>query len=381
MKKFLISLIALLVFAFPFKAYAEDSIPTVTKFSVAKDKVVTHNPYFAYGEEVEIAGTVTGDTYVAGGKVDISGKINGDLLVTGGTITISGEVKEDLRVLGGEVTLTGRVGKNVSVAGGRIIIDEDAVIVGSFVSAGGEITINGPVNDNVDIAGGNVILNSKVTKDFDVVAGQISLGEKANVLGKFEYWSDVKPTIAQTAVIKGQVIEHAAPVHIDKEKTDWNKAKANMGGINAGARVLGTLSLLLIGFLMIKLSKKFMSGAAEVVNSSFWKSMGIGFAVLFLTPIAFVVLLMTIIGVPLAFITILGYIILSYLAKIFVIYALGVKVLPNKSAYLSFSLALLVYAIVVAIPVFGGIINFVVLMLGLGAFVIAKKETLQVLNK
>lgn len=380
MKKTLFVLLLVLSFVFPIKALAQDQLPEMKSFSVDKKTIIIHNPYFAYGEQVDLAGTITGDTYVAGGQVDISGKVNGDLLVTGGNITISGEVKEDLRIIGGQVNIKGRIGKNVSVAGGQIVIDEDAVINGSFVAAGGSIEINGPINDNVDIAAGNVILNNKVAKDFDVVAGEIKLGENANILGKFEYWSDVKPTIAQTAVVKGQVIEHPMPVKIETDR-DWEKTREEFGKMSLGARILGTLSLLVIGMLIIKMSKKFMDGSSEAISKHFWKSMGIGFATVFLTPFAFIILLATVIGIPLAFIILPVYLIMLYLAKIFTIYALGKKILPNKSPYLTYLLGLVIYAIAIVPPVIGGIVNFFVLLVGTGAYLIAKKEALQSFNK
>jgi len=70
-----------------------------------------------------------------------------------------------------------------------------------------------------------------------------------------------------------------------------------------------------------------------------------------------------------------------YLAKVFAIYALGVKVLPGKSPYLSYSLALVAYAIVTLIPVIGCLIGFIALLVGIGAFAISKKASLTEYNK
>jgi len=381
MKKLLsvLFIATLIVLIFPLKALAQD---VVTKnFTLEKGKIVTHNPYFAYGENVNISGTVNGDTYVAGGKILIDGNINGDLLVAGGDVEVLGNVKEDIRVVGGQVTIKGRVGKNVSAAGGNIRIDQSAVVTGSFVAAGGQIEILGQVNDNVDLAGGNIVLNNKAMKDFDVAGGQITLGEKANILGKFEYWSDNKPTLASTTIIKGQTIEHTMPVKINTEKQDWNKMKETAAAMGLAGKIIGTLSLLLVGMILIKLSNKFMTKTADVMKTDFWKSMGIGFIIVFATPIAFFVLLLTIIGAPIALMTMAIYSIMIYLAKVFAIYALGVKVLPGKSPYLSYSLALVAYAIVTLIPVIGYLIGFIALLVGIGAFAISKKASLTEYNK
>jgi hypothetical protein len=381
MKKLLsvLFIATLVVLVFPFKALAQDTVAKT--FALEKGKVITHNPYFAYGENVIISGTVNGDTYVAGGKVLIDGNVNGDLLVAGGDVEISGNVKEDIRIIGGQVTLKGRVGKNVSAIGGNIKVDQTAVVVGSFVAAGGQIEISGQVNDNVNLAGGNVTLNNKIAKDFEVAGGQIALGEKANVLGKFEYWSDQKPTLASTVIIKGQTIEHAMPVKVDTGKQDWNKMKDIAAKASIGGHLIGALSLLLVGMLLIKLSNKFMTKTAEIAKSDFWKSMGVGFLVVFVTPIAFFVLLLTVIGAPIALITIVIYFVLLYVAKIFAIFALGIKVLPGKSPYLSYSLAVLIYAVLTMIPVIGGLTSFVALLVGMGAVIASKKASIAEYNK
>lgn len=381
MKKLLsvLLLITLVVLVFPFKAFAQDN--AAKNFTLSKGKIVTHNPYFAYGENVTVSGTVNGDTYVAGGKVLIDGNVNGDLLVAGGDVEISGNVKEDIRVIGGQVTIKGRVGKNLSALGGNIKIAETATVVGSFVAAGGQIEILGQVNDNVDLAGGNITLNNKIAKDFDVAAGQITLGEKANILGKFEYWSNEKPIMAQSTIIKGQTIEHAMPVNINAEKGNLDKVKAAAAKAGMVGHIIGSLSLLLVGFLLIKLSRKFVVKTAEIVKNSFWKSMGIGFLIVFLTPIAFVVLLATIIGAPIGLITIVLYFVMLYIAKIFAIFALGTKILPSKSPYLGYLIAIVLYAIITMVPIIGGLTSFVALLVGIGAFVTSKKESLTEYNK
>lgn len=374
-----ILLTTLVVLVFPFKVAAQDTIQK--SVSLEKGKIVTHNPYFAYGENVNVSGTVNGDTYVAGGKVLIDGNINGDLLVAGGNVEISGNVREDVRVIGGQVTVKGRVGKNLSVLGGEITIDEKAVVVGSLVGAGGRFNIQGQINDNVDLAGGEVILNSKTLKDFDVVAGQITLNEKANILGKFEYWSDTKPTLSQTSVVKGQTIEHLMPVNNNTRKESLSKMKEMAGMVGLGGKIIGMLSLLLTGMLLIKLSKKFMVKTSDIVKSDFWKSMGIGFAIIFLTPILFIILLITIIGAPIALITLVLYFVMLYLAQIFALFAFGTKILPNKSPYLSYALAVLIFVILTIVPVIGGITSFVATLVGMGAFAISKKTSLAEYNK
>ena len=57
------------------------------------------------------------------------------------------------------------------------------------------------------------------------------------------------------------------------------------------------------------------------------------------------------------------------------------KILPNKSPYLSYSLALLIYVVLTIVPVIGGIASFITLLVGMGAFAISKKASLAEYNK
>lgn len=371
--------LTLIVLVIPTNTFAQDNISNT--FTLEKQKVVDQNPYFAYGESVVLSGTVNGDTYVAGGKVSIDGDINGDLLIAGGEVEILGDVKEDIRVIGGQVTIKGNVGKNVSVVGGDIRIDENSVISKSLTVAGGNIEVMGQIKENLNIAGGMVSLNNKIGGNFNAAAGQIVLGDETNIPGKFEYWSDEKPSVSQDAVIKGQTVSHAMPVKVDAEKEKVEAVKNAVVKATIVAKVFKVLSLLVIGFLLIKLSTKFMVKASEIIETDFWKSMGFGFLIVFLTPMVFVILLLTVIGGPIALITLTLYFVMLYMAKVFAIFALGIKIFPKKSIYLSYFIAVLIYSLIRLIPVIGGIAGLVTLLVGMGAFAISKKNSLQEYNK
>lgn len=376
---FTLFVLTLIVLAIPTKVLAQESISKT--FTLEKGKVVSQNPYFAYGENVVLSGNINGDTYVAGGKISIDGDINGDLLIAGGEVEILGNVKEDIRVVGGQVTIKGNIGKNVSAVGGDVRINENSVISKSLTAAGGNIEVMGQVKENINIAGGMVSLNNKMGGNFNVAAGQIVLGDKANIPGKFEYWSDEKPTISEETVIKGQTVSHAMPVKVDVEKEKIETVKNAAVKATIVAKVLKVLSLLVIGFLLIKLSTKFMVKTSEIIKTDFWRSMGFGFLIVFLTPMVFVILLLTVIGGPIALITLTLYFVMLYMAKVFAIFALGIKILPKKSIYLSYFIAVLIYSLIRLIPVIGGIAGLVTLLVGMGAFAISKKNSLQEYNK
>lgn len=145
---------------------------------------VINKDYFAYGERVEISGTVNGDVYAAGGQVLVDGVVNGDLLAAGGTVIISGKISQDARIAGGQVTINGEIARNLTVAGGNINLTNTAVVHGGVVAAGGTVVLAVPVGRDARVAAGNLTVSDTINGDLHAAAGKIRLTSKAAVGGQ-----------------------------------------------------------------------------------------------------------------------------------------------------------------------------------------------------
>jgi len=101
---------------------------------------------------------------------------------------------------------------------------------------------------------------------------------------------------------------------------------------------------------------------------------GIGFLALIAMPIGAVILAITVIGLPLAFMTGFAWVMGLYVAKIMVAQFIGATIVGRKPNGVSTGLGLLlgIFLIVLAvnIPFVGGLINFILILLGLGALVV-----------
>lgn len=369
----IISLLLSLSLLFLFSA---TSVKAQSKnFSLAKDKTISENPYFAYGETVDISGVVNGDVYAAGGDITISGKVNGDLLVAGGNVKVDGEVTQDVRVMGGQITLSGKVGKNITVAGGNIDIAKGASIGGALVAAGGNITLSTPIAGNVEIAGGNVTVSEKVGGRLDVAAGEIRLTSGAQVAKDFTYWADHEAQIDPSAKITGKTVFNKSPVELSPSKLDTKMIAQNMWKAQVSGKVISSLSLLVLGLILLNLFPKFTRTVAATLEKSPWKSLGKGFLILFITPLALVVLMLTIIGFPIAAILFALYFVSLSLAKVFVVFWAGKRIASGKiSDNWAYALGVLIFFLVTLIPFLAGFVKFFVLIFGLGAFVISIKK-------
>ena len=103
---------------------------------------------------------------------------------------------------------------------------------------------------------------------------------------------------------------------------------------------------------------------------------GIGFMAAVATPIAVIILAITIIGLPVALVALAFWLLALYLSKIVIGRYLGSALLGNGNATMgstALSLLIGITIIVVAInlPYIGGVLNILLMLIGMGALLIA----------
>ena len=332
--------------------------------------------FFAFGERVEISGTVNGDVYTAGGIVIVDGKINGDLMAAGGMLTISGDVSQDVRAAGGQVTISGNIGQNLTIGGGTVDITDSAKIGGSLVAGVGNINIAAPVGKDVRLGGGNVTLSSRVGGNIDAGVGSLRLTSKAVVGGDLTYWSSKDASIDPAAAISGKVLKHFT----GQTTPSPTKALGILVGINIFLTIISAISTLILGLLIIKFLPRPSQSVVNKLRKKPWQSLGVGFLTVIVTPIVFIILLVTVVGIPLALILLALYLVTLYTVRIFAMRLIGELLFERfkwkANVYTSFILGLIVYFAIQAIPIVGGIWTGLVLLFALGASVLTKKDFL-----
>ena len=352
-------------------AYAAKNLQRSETVLIPKGEVVDGD-YFAAGERVTIAGTVNGDAYVAGGNVVVEGEINGDLITAGGNVNVRGKVTQDVRAGGGQVTVSGDIGGNVTLVGGSLEIADSAKITGSLVSAGGNLAVFAPIGKGATFGAGNATIGNLINGDVTAGVGELALTPNAKVAGDLNYWSDRGANIQQGAEVSGKTTHNFPP---KKEKQESRKA---LGGVLGFFKIVSFLAALVIGVILIKLAPQFTKITADTIVKKPVASLGIGLLTLIITPIVILIAAITVIGIPIALILLVLFLITMYFAKIFVSVAIGRKIVEviNQKAgdYAIFILGLLVYTILTLIPVIGVIVGILVLLAGVGAIVMTKKN-------
>ena len=331
---------------------------------------VVNGDYFAFGETVEISGTINGDLYATGGQVIIDGRVNGDLLVAGGRVSLSGTVSQDVRATGGHVTITGSIGRNLTVAAGNLELTPSAVVRGGLVAAGGNVDLSAPLGGTAKVAAGTLMVSNRVGGDVDAAVGTLRIASRADIQGDVNYWSGREARVSEGARIQGKIVRNVPP------------PRPRLFPAAMFAWLLLVLAnfvcTLILGLLSVRFLPRFHQSVVTTVRERPWASLGIGFVAAVVVPVVCTLLIATVVAIPLALILLIALLIILYWARIYVIGRIGEAILgrlrPNSGPIAAFVLGLFVYYLFVIIPFIGWFVVPLVMLFGLGAELIARKN-------
>ncbi|EJN60115.1 bactofilin family protein [Halogranum rubrum] len=304
--------------------------------------------------------TVTGDLDATGGTVLVLGTVDGDLEAVGGTVVVSGTVTGDVTAVAGSVTIEGNVGGSVDALGGSVVVRDGARIDGSLEAAAGAIRLDGEVVGNARLGG-----------------DEVTLGPTAVVGGNVEYDAETFD-VAPGASVAGTTTQN--------DDLSFDVGSPFAGGVDFAVPAIppivavayGFLANLLLGAVVLLVAPRFAEQVVEVGTSRAVQSGGVGLLTLVGVPIVLVILLLTIVGIPLS---LLGFVVFGFtlwVGQVLGAYLVGTKALDmadSTSRWGALVLGLLALAVLGLLPFgLGGIVSFVVLLLGLGALALVLYE-------
>jgi hypothetical protein len=209
---------------------------------------------------------------------------------------------------------------------------------------------------------GDAHLEGNVGRDFRAYVDDITLSPPGHVGGNL------------TLLVKEKEHVHLDPSVSVGGKTDIRTRKAEPNRYTrpkfyfweAVKLTAALITGLLIAWLFPALFRAPLKQASAVLKAG-----GVGFLVLVAAPVAALILGVTLVGLPIAILSLFTWLAGLYLAKVFVGAFIGQGMLQSQSgASRSFALSLLLglFVIYVAtnLPYVGGVLNFLVILLGLG---------------
>jgi cytoskeletal protein CcmA (bactofilin family) len=299
---------------------------------------------------VRVDGRVDGDLVASGGQVIVAGTVTGDALIGAGSTTISGEVGGDLRAGTGQARIDGRVNEDVLLGAGQATVASGSQISGDLIFGTGRMQMDGAVAGSV--------LGS--TGDY-TRGGSVGDSERVNL---------------------------AEPAGEQREPTLADRL------LDVVRRYV---SLLVIGVLLVWLLPRLVRGAADSARRRILPSLGfgvlgfigviIGLVLLLLVTILVAVVLgllslgsltgITVFGGLLvaAIVVFLFVLAIAFAAQAVVGLALGRLVVRGEghsfgSTLGALAVGLLVVVLVAAIPVVGGWLEALLVLVGLGALLL-----------
>lgn len=317
----------------------------------------------AAGNTVRVEGVVNGDLLVFGRSLEVRGRVKGDLVSFARTTAVSGTVEGRIYNFSQSLDMDGELGHSIYAWVQSLRVDNRGRVGDSIVCGAGDVSLEGEVKRSATIFAGNAEVSGSIGRDLDMAGGSLTLTNTARVGGnlraRVHQSKDVQ--VAAGATIGGQ-----RDIQVRVRENQFTRPRFYFHqAVWLGAAML-------VGWLGLVLFPGFFQACTQAVGSG-WRSLGLGIGVLAAVPLAIVVAAVTLVGIPVALMLLAAYLAAIYLAKIWVGAFLGRVLLKPAGAtkrdwLVGLLVGLLVLSIVGFIPYLGGLIRFLIICLGLGAF-------------
>jgi len=343
-------------FAMDVRALGQDKVMTLPAGQTVDDNL------FASGNAVIIDGIVNGDLIAFARRVTINGTVKGNVLTGATSVEVTGIVEGSIVAGGQTIQISGKVAHNVVGFGQSVTIGKEATVGGDAAGFGNETHMNGNLGHSFYAFG---------------------MADIAGTVGRNVTFRGANLSVLPSARITGDLtsyVSRAETVHVDPSAMIGGKQSVEVTKPGPSryatfgfyfSQLLHVAAAFVAGFLLLLLLPSLRRlGFSDIV--SVLKSGGIGFLLVFATPIAALCVAITLIGMPVAFVGFVTWLLGLYLAKIVVANFIGRTLLTSQGDGMgSVALALLVGRVLtfvaINLPYVGGLVHFVLVLVGFGA--------------
>lgn len=308
-------------------------------------------------------------------RVDAGETRNGDVEAAAGSVIIAGTVRGDVSAAAGSVLITdtGRVTGSLDAAAGSVVV---AGVVDGDVSVGAaalEVRDGARIGGSLEAGVADARLYGAVDGDASVGADTLTVGPDASIGGSLTYDAETV-TIDEDASIAGSVTrdENLSIGGPDVFGTGGGPVLPQIPGWVGS--LYGAVVNLLLGVILLAAMPGFGRRVVGEAVGQPLRSGGIGLLTIILVPIVLLIVLITIVGIPLSLAGLIAFALVLWVASVYGAIAVGTWALSladYANRWVALLVGVILVAIVGAVPVLGGLLEFVVLLVGLGAFVAA----------
>jgi len=329
--------------------------------SLPENETVDDN-LFATGDSVIINGTVNGDLIALARSVTINGTVKGNVITAASNLNIQGTIEGTIIGGGQNIQIDGKVARNLVGFGQSITIGKNASIGGDAAGFGNPVYMHGAVARSFYSFGMTDITGS-------VGRNVVFKGAVLNVLPSANIAGDLNASVPKAEMVH---VDPAAKIG-GKQTIEVPKpgpSRYARFGFYFG-QMLHVAAAFVAGLLLLLLFPRLRtSGFSNAV--SVLKAGGVGFLLVFAAPIAAFIIAITLIGLPVAFVVFVTWFVGLYLAKIVLANFIGRTLLSGSgermsSVALGLLVGLVITFIAINLPYIGGMLHFVLVLVGFGA--------------
>ncbi|MGH7867275.1 MAG: bactofilin family protein, partial [Candidatus Dormibacteraceae bacterium] len=249
----------------------------------------------ASAQSIEIGGKVNGNLIAHAQRITISGTVTGDVIIFAQTLDIDGTVQGNVFAWAQFVTVRGKVGQSVHVFAESMALENGADVDGDILAFCQSAIVNGNVGGGVAAWAGSVMVHGTVNRSVYASARQVTMGSSArvgdNLVAKVHRTKDFR--IEPGAVVAGKTEVRLTGSRVNRFLTVhfylWRAVEL----------CAVWLTGLVFFWLFPSLFKGKMDNSADLL-----KAVGWGFVVLVATPIAALIVALTLVGLPIAILAI-----------------------------------------------------------------------------
>lgn len=322
----------------------------------------------AFGETVEIDGDVSGDVIAMGRRVVIRGHVGGQVFAAAQSVTIDGEVDGSVFGAGRDISVSSsRIGRNLIGAGATIDLNPGARVGQNVMAAGEQVKLAGSVGRDALGAAENIEVSGAIAGALTGYANGITLLAPARIDGNVTAYLPQADhlTVSPSAVVGGEVKTIPSGPH-------RQESRYATGGFYM-LQLLRFAAALVTGAILFALVPR-MRRVAPASAGDALVAGGVGLVTLVATPIIAVLVAITVVGIPIAVAGMFVWGVGIYLAKVVVAHFVGARLVETSGNARHFTLALavglLLVIVLVNLPFVGGVLNFLLTILGLGLLVL-----------
>ena len=331
---------------------------TTTETTQSTDNSMKKSDVYLTGDDVKVDYIVDGNLFILANTVTISSQIGGDAFICAKTINVEkeGYIYSNLFAAANEVNISGVVYDLYTTAN---TLNINGYVYRDIRTSSDTLNFSGVIGRNAYVYSKNIEISSNSD-------GQSSVTNKATIYGDLNYSSSSEASIPE-GTVTGSV--NYSPV------TTSTKSKSISSYILALGRFIVTV--LVIWLLYLWLAPKFLENTGALLSKKLLPVIGSGI----LTPIIFVIafVLLLILGLT-SNIAIIGTMLFAVLLMISnSTFVIAINNLVCKKFNISkntttFGVLIITSAVIwllELIPVVGSILNFVIMIIGLGILVTA----------